>query len=154
MTHKRVKNILTPCCSNSWVRKVQLNYVNAEMNVLCRTSTGDTCRDCSDISSSKHLYRISLDVLNACLKNCHFVDMFFVFLHLACQRSSLITLTFIRAALPQRMGTRSHMVKLWHPRLLTNALVLSTGAAQLSNPDADLHRQHLLGCFGSLLTPF
>lgn len=48
-----------PRCSNSWVRKVQLNYVNAEMNVLCRTSTGDTCPDCSDISSSKRLCCIS-----------------------------------------------------------------------------------------------
>lgn len=58
-------NIPTPCCSNSWVRKVQLNYVNAEMNVLCCMSRGDTFRDCSDISCSELMHRISLDDLNA-----------------------------------------------------------------------------------------
>lgn len=35
--------------------KVQLNYVNGEMNIWCCTSTGNTCQDCSDIFSSKHV---------------------------------------------------------------------------------------------------
>lgn len=166
MTHMRAKNIPTPCCSNSWVRKVQLNYVNAEMNVLCRTSTGDTCRDCSDISSCERLCCISLDVLNArkkkkkwfqelsCCGDCDvFCYFLFLFLHLACQRSLLITLPFIRAGgLSRSTWEQGQDGETVASQAIENALVLPAGAAQLSDPDADVHRQHLLGCFGSLLT--
>lgn len=99
MTHMRAKNIPTPCCSNSWVRKVQLNYVNAEMNVLCRTSTGDTCRDCSDISRSKRLCCIPLDVFNARNKNERIVMLWRLrcFYIWPANAHCSITLTFIRA---------------------------------------------------------
>lgn len=155
----RAKNIPTPCCSNSWVRKVQLNYVNAEMNVLCRTSTGDTCRDCSDISSCERLCCISLDVLNArkkkksfqelsCCGDCDVFVFVVVFLHLACQRSLLITLPFIRAGgLSRSTWEQGQDGETVASQAIENALVLPAGAAQLSDPDADVHRQHLLGLF-------
>lgn len=84
----------------------------------------------------------------SCCGDCDVFVFVVVFLHLACQRSLLITLPFIRAGgLSRSTWEQGQDGETVASQAIENALALPAGAAQLSDPDADVHRQHLLGLF-------